>query len=226
MKSSDPPTGVGRKGGRTAMNSHCFTAMENESPFRWPDRPVSKGGRIVGSTVVFSDISVRNKLEAELRALSLTDVSTGLYNRRGFFTLAEQQLKLSCRMNKPILIVYIDLDNLKTINDTFGHHEGDMALADTADILKRTFRVSDIVGRLGGDEFAVFAMGNRESDREILNDRLLRQINQFNQKMERPFPLSLSIGVLFVAAGSTLSLEEMIRQADALMYEAKRGKHP
>lgn len=216
-----------RKEGRTDHYELMLLHRNGERiPVQVAGSPRFEEEKFVGSTVVFSDISVRNKLEAELRALSLTDMSTGLYNRRGFFTLAEQQLKLTCRMGKPILIVFIDLDNLKTINDTFGHHEGDRALVDTADILKRTFRVSDISGRLGGDEFAVFAMGNRDTDREILYDRLHRQIDLFNQKKERPFPLSMSIGVLFVSAGSTLPLEEMIRQADALMYETKRGKHP
>ena len=181
-------------------------------------------GKIVGTTAVFSDISIRYKLEGELRALSLTDMSTGLYNRRGFFTLAEQQLKLARRLGKPVLIVFTDLDNLKKVNDTFGHHEGDRALVDTAEILKRTFRDSDIIGRLGGDEFAVFAMGNRDSDREVLNGRLLRQIDLFNQKKERPYRLSLSVGTFFVEANSVLPLDEMVREADKRMYEEKRKK--
>jgi diguanylate cyclase (GGDEF)-like protein/PAS domain S-box-containing protein len=214
-----------RKEGRTDRYELTLLHRNGERvPVLVAGSPRFDMGKVVGSTAVFSDISIRYKLEAELRALSLTDMATGLYNRRGFFTLAEQQLKLARRLDRPTLIVFFDLDNLKKVNDTFGHHEGDRALVDTAEILKRTFRDSDIAGRLGGDEFAVFAMGSRDSDPDALLERFQSQIGLFNQKRERPFHLSLSVGTLWVEASSSLSLEEMVREADKRMYEKKREK--
>src|SRR5262249_20763754 len=103
------------------------------------------------------DITERKRAEAALQSLSLVDELTGLYNRRGFLAVSEQSLA-EIRLNDKVpAIVYADLDGLKEINDSLGHHEGDRALAQAAEILKETFRSSDIVARIGGDEFVVLA---------------------------------------------------------------------
>ncbi|MEJ2323606.1 MAG: GGDEF domain-containing protein, partial [Nitrospirota bacterium] len=94
-----------------------------------------------------------------MRSLSLTDELTGLSNRRGFFNLVDQLLKMAKRMNTVIYMLYADLDSLKSINDVYGHHEGDNILKDVAHILKTTYRESDIVARIGGDEFVVIPVG-------------------------------------------------------------------
>src|SRR5579885_3216035 len=96
-------------------------------------------------------------LERELRSLALTDDLTGLYNRRAFLTLASQQMKLSRRKGKSLLLFFADVDGLKRINDEFGHQAGDLAIARTAEALERSFRKSDIVARIGGDEFVALA---------------------------------------------------------------------
>jgi diguanylate cyclase (GGDEF)-like protein len=98
----------------------------------------------------------------------LTDELTGLYNRRGFFVSAQQQLKLANRYNKGIFIFSADLDDLKIINDNFGHKTGDSALVETANILKKTFRESDIIARIGGDEFVILGMENPQINTEFI----------------------------------------------------------
>jgi GGDEF domain-containing protein len=111
-------------------------------------------------------------LERELRSLALTDDLTGLYNRRGFLASATQQLKLARRNTKESLLLFCDLDNLKQINDSYGHVEGDGALVRTADTLEQTFRHSDVLARLGGDEFAVLALEASSQYRNVILDRL------------------------------------------------------
>ncbi|MEP0949727.1 MULTISPECIES: GGDEF domain-containing protein [Cyanophyceae] len=158
-----------------------------------------------------------------MRLLSLTDELTGLHNRRGFFLLAEQQLKLATRLKTAFNVLFIDLDGLKQINDLQGHETGDVALWAAANVLKRTFRESDLVARLGGDEFVVLAPGNSE-ERDQLQHRLQDGIDQFNQQREAPFQLSMSIGSYIYETGETRSLEDILALADQQMYEQKRLK--
>src|SRR5205814_860071 len=118
------------------------------------------------------DITERKRAEAALQSLSLVDELTGLYNRRGFLAVTEQHLASIRRNHKVPVILYADLDGLKKINDTLGHHEGDRAIVKTAEIFKDTFRTSDIVARLGGDEFIALAGIGEEESTETLTTRL------------------------------------------------------
>ena len=169
------------------------------------------------------EIQERLMAEAEVRQLSLTDELTGLYNRRGFFLLADQQLKLARRTQTSYCLLFADLDGLKKINDTFGHEMGDRIIVDAAQILKQTFRDADILARLGGDEFALFIpIYSGNSDEFYL--RVQNNIDRFNQQPDRAYLLSISIGVQSGDLSNQLSLEELVAQADKLMYENKRAK--
>ena len=169
------------------------------------------------------EIQERLRAEAEVRQLSVTDELTGLYNRRGFFLLADQQLKIARRTQTSYFILFADLDGLKRINDTLGHEMGDRVIVDAAQILKQTFREADIVARLGGDEFALF-IPNFSGDSSInFQARLQENIDRFNQHSERAY-ISISLGVEFGDLNNEVLLEQLLAKADKLMYEHKRTK--
>lgn len=164
------------------------------------------------------------QLREKLRAMSLTDDLTGLYNRRGFFTLVQQQLKLAHRTGRKMSLLMVDVDGLKRINDTLGHHVGDQALIETADVLQETFRESDIVARIGGDEFVVLAVETDSASAEILTARLQENLQARNAQQNHRHELSLSCGVSHYNPESSCSVEELMRSADARMYEHKRRR--
>jgi diguanylate cyclase (GGDEF)-like protein/PAS domain S-box-containing protein len=170
------------------------------------------------------DVTRRKMLEQKLQAISITDELTGLYNRRGFFILSLQQLKLAKRTGKNALLFFADLDKLKWINDTLGHQVGDTALFETARILKDTFRDSDIISRMGGDEFAVLAIDINDETAKILLSRLQAFFDAYNALETREYTLSLSVGVAQYDPQDSVSLDVLISRADTVMYEEKRKK--
>lgn len=189
------------------------------SPVREP------GGKIAAVSVISKNITEHKRLEEELRIMSFTDELTGLYNRRGFLTLAGQQLKMARRLKKGVFMLYADLDDLKVINDTFGHREGDLALMEAADILKETYRDSDIIGRIGGDEFAVFPLEIKKDSTDAVIKRLQRNLAIRNAKKGHGYKLSFSSGIAHCDSECRSSIEELLTQADKLMYEQKKLKH-
>src|SRR4030042_7217242 len=169
------------------------------------------------------DIMMRDhKVEEALLALSLIDELTGLYNRRRFFVLTEQYLKLSGRTKKRLLLLFSDMDNLKWINDHHGHKEGDQALIDLANILKKTFRESDIIARIGGDEFVVLLESTDENSEALLT-RLHENAKDYNAKRAQ-HTLSISLGTAQFDPEHPISIDELLSKADALMYAQKRKR--
>jgi len=188
--------------------------------------PRLQGAQVGGTMAVLTDITERKKMEEEIRALSLHDELTSLYNRRGFMTLSGHALKTASRLKKTTALIYLDVDNLKRINDTGGHKLGDRALVEVAFILKKCFRESDIIGRLGGDEFSVLAMESTRMNVDALTLRLQEKLDLFNERSaaEAGFSLSVSVGVTTRDPDSPEAVEEMLSRADLLMYEQKRAK--
>ena len=182
-------------------------------------------GRPVGVITTCEDITERKRLEEKLHAFSYTDELTGLYNRRGFFALAHQHLKLAKRQKTEIYILYADLDNLKKINDTFGHQVGDLALVDIANIFRSTFRESDLIARIGGDEFVVFLIEIIKENIEIVMARLKKNLKNYNRKAGSGYSLSISTGMTWYDPEHPCSIDELLAQGDRLMYEQKRKKH-
>jgi diguanylate cyclase (GGDEF)-like protein len=201
--------------------------------------------KILGGVVFYHDITERKEMEKRLakyadelkssneelqktqvalHRLASVDELTGLHNRRGFLSLAEQSLKLARRAQKPFALVFVDLDGLKWINDTLGHGEGNRAITDAAFVLTDSFRHSDVLCRLGGDEFAVLMVDASEETARIVRERLESKVEKLNKKGERPYKLSLSIGMLMCGSDENLPLESLLEKADALMYEEKKKK--
>lgn len=159
-----------------------------------------------------------------LREMTLRDELTGLYNRRGFYTHAEHIIKVSKRNKDKMILFFIDVDDLKSINDTYSHQAGDDALIDTTDIIKKTFRESDIIARFGGDEFVILARLFKKSLGEKLSARFKRNLNSHNKKNIRPYKLSLSVGVAQCGSKPNISIDDLLKRADESMYKQKQIK--
>ncbi len=164
---------------------------------------------------------LRKQLEDEIRQAALIDTLTGIYNRRGFFLLAEQALRSAARHQRPYLLCFFDLNGLKEINDELGHDQGDEALYDMAEVLRSVFRSSDIIGRLGGDEFVVLAEGDSAAE-PALRQRVGDEIVRHNESAGRAYRLSTSIGIARFESRRPRSLSELLQEADRQMYEHKR----
>jgi diguanylate cyclase (GGDEF)-like protein len=200
--------------------------------------PIYDGDRVTHVLAVLYDVTARRselaELEraraalevnaAELRKLSDTDELTGLLNRRGFMLFADREIKSAARHGRSLVMVFVDLNGMKIINDTLGHDVGDRALVDTATLLRRVFRGSDIVGRLGGDEFVVLASDAAEASTEMLTMRLRAALDAYNAT-STAFRLSLSVGTAHFDPDKPIDLETLLAEADERMYEAKSVAH-
>lgn len=184
-----------------------------------------KDGTITAVMIISKQISERKKIEEALRKLSLTDELTGVYNRRGFMTLAAQQIKIANRLKRELLLISTDLDDLKVINDTMGHNEGDQALLDAVSILQETFRSSDIIARIGGDEFVILQIRIPDDTLSASIDRLQETLGKHNLQSKKPYKLSLSLGSVVYNPADATSLEQLLAEADVKMYEHKKSKN-
>lgn len=188
-----------------------------------------KKGELKWIDGVIFDITDRKEMEkkleetlAQVQNLSLTDELTQLYNRRGFITHAEQQLKIAERNGRPLSIVFVDLNGMKGINDVLGHKIGDQALVETANVLRATFRKADVLARLGGDEFAVLAVETDEEKARTMTLRLQEMIAEHNQRPEKLFSLSMSTGIAQFDPANPTTVEKLLERADKRMYEMKQ----
>ncbi|HEY3476729.1 MAG TPA: diguanylate cyclase [Anaerolineales bacterium] len=164
------------------------------------------------------------KANERLRNLSLSDALTGLNNRRGFMILATGLLKFARRAGYSLYLLYIDLDSLKYINDTFGHAAGDAAITNFSRILTDTFRDSDVIGRLGGDEFVILISDASESDLASVRARLQSSVDIYNLQAASGQALSFSMGVIRVEPQSIITMEDLLSQADSAMYKHKQNR--
>jgi diguanylate cyclase (GGDEF)-like protein len=186
------------------------------------DHPDTQTMRVATHPAVWGAVK-QALLDRELRYLALTDDLTCLFNRRGFFAAATQQLKLAQRNGQNLLLLFCDVDNLKKINDTYGHHEGDLALIRTADALEKSLRGSDILSRLGGDEFVALTSETSNQTQEIILRRLEKSLKK-SSATESRYDLSVCVGVARFDPKRAITLGELMVQADKAMYEQKRNR--
>ena len=165
------------------------------------------------------------ELMSKIQTLSITDDLTGLLNRRGFFRLAFHKIDTLSRTGDAVpVVLFMDLDGLKKINDTYGHKEGDIALKVFADLLKKTLRKDDIIGRFGGDEFVVFSSVKPDNNGKHLILRIQDEIEKYNLKKLHPYRISTSIGSVVLADTTIECFEAAIQSADSVLYEEKLEK--
>lgn len=165
----------------------------------------------------------RHRVQQQLADLALRDDLTGLYNRRGILALGEFQRRQCLRSGRTLVVVQLDLDGLKVINDTWGHAAGDQAIGGTAAILRCTFRESDIIGRLGGDEFVAIAVDADAAAIHRVERRLALALEAHNARQTTPFRLSFSAGASVLIPPAAPTLAELLSRADAELYRAKRA---
>jgi diguanylate cyclase (GGDEF)-like protein/PAS domain S-box-containing protein len=167
----------------------------------------------------------RKKMEKELERLAHYDVLTGCCSRGYGLNLLEQQIKTAKRKKTPILLLYLDVDNFKYINDIFGHQEGDKVLKEAIKLFKSTLREVDVICRIGGDEFLLIFQENSLNDAPLIRERLNKNLEKLNQKLAKPYKIDLSIGLSCYNPSKPQPMYELIRIADKKMYEEKRRKN-
>lgn len=169
------------------------------------------------------ELQRRDDVEREKDRIAVTDVLTGMLNRRGFFLHAEQGFKLARRQGVASAVIFADIDDLKTVNDELGHEVGDHLIQAGAGILQSSFRDSDIVARLGGDEFAAFTLDSGRP--EAILARIQENIDQFHRSSSIPYQISFSTGIVQCDPSSNFGLADYLALADKQMYEQKKSRH-
>nr|NMF98161.1 diguanylate cyclase [Aromatoleum toluolicum] len=187
------------------------------------ERIVTKASEIEEAARLHAvELQRRDSVEEEIHRISVTDMMTGLLNRRGFFLHAERSYKLARRQQVPSVLVFIDIDGLKGINDAYGHDVGDSLIEDMAHILQQCFRDADVVARIGGDEFAVFTIDASQPD--VLLARMHKSLADHTLRPDCPYRISFSTGIVQCDPSSELSLSDHLQRADQLMYAEKRKR--
>ncbi|QNA89904.1 GGDEF domain-containing protein [Massilia sp. Dwa41.01b] len=169
-----------------------------------------------------AELSQRDGAVGEMHVLALTDVLTGLYNRRGFFLQAEQIFRISRRQRTHSAVIFADIDGLKRVNDELGHDAGDALLRDAAHVFRQSFRQADVVSRLGGDEFVAYTLDDEQP--QVILERLDANLRAHNLMQERPYMVSMSAGVVQCDPASEQPLSDYVQLADEHMYTHKRNR--
>jgi diguanylate cyclase (GGDEF)-like protein len=206
---------------REAVRAHLVDARIIPSPYS--TAMFASAATAISFTLLLLLVARINKMETEIHDLTLRDELTGLYNVRGFNLLAGQSLRLAQRAEVPFSVLFIDLDNLKRINDELGHTAGSASLAETARLLNSTFREADVIARIGGDEFIVAGQFDHAAVAASAQ-RLQESAAARFSDAQGHFPLSLSIGYATASDIRFDSLKDLVAQADQAMYEKKRRK--
>ena len=181
-------------------------------------------GTVIGTQGVAYDITERKHADELLQYISAKDELTGLYNLHTFLSMTEQQIKAANREKKGILIIYIGVDNMRTINDELGYETGNQRLVDIANILRKTFREADILARIGGDEFVVSTLVFSRNTEAMIMRRLKEKIDMYNANKTGSSIVSMSFGTSFNNPDLTVAIDEMLSNAESKMYEHKKIK--
>ncbi len=192
-------------------------------PVEYTSTPVRKDDKVIGSVVVFKDITERKRAEEELQRLAVTDPLTGLPNRRHFLQIAEKETAWSLRYKHPLSVIVMDLDHFKKVNDVHGHAKGDEVLVEIANVCLNAVRGSDVFARFGGEEFAALLPMTTLSQSEALGHRLRHLVAEAGVKSDEGMVrVTASFGVAQFIADDE-EIEQSLARADKALYEAKEA---
>jgi diguanylate cyclase (GGDEF)-like protein len=211
--------GVGRRIGVMEANAD---RMQNGLPLVAPTPRGDELGHLERALIESGTRVV--ELQGELQRQATLDPLTRLPNRRGFVPMAEHRLEVAKRNHQPLALMFVDVDGLKQVNDSLGHATGDWLIAETAYVLRTTFRASDLIARMGGDEFCILFAAESEVAVEGAARRLQASMDRSNHDPDRPFRLSMSAGVSRFDPEDPRSLDELMAVADERMYAKKRAR--
>lgn len=186
--------------------------------------PVIIDKKAQGTIALYRDITERKKIEEKLQKLAHFDILTGCCSRGYGLALLDEHIKTANRKKTPVLLLYLDVDDLKYINDTFSHQEGDKGLREAVKLFKSTLREVDSICRIGGDEFLLIFPDSSLNDAPIIRERLSKNLEKLNQKLAKPYRIDFSIGLSVYDPSNPLSIEELIKIADENMYKEKKKK--
>lgn len=186
--------------------------------------PLYINGKYQGVIAVYQDISERKEMEEKIEQLVRIDSLTGCYNRRYGLELLDRQIKLSQRNKSSLLLAFLDIDNFKNINDTFGHNEGDKVLKEVVELFRSSLREVDIICRMGGDEFLLAFPDSSLQEVALIRERLQEKLTQLNEDIAREYAISLSMGFSEYVSGKPKTMDELIAIADQEMYQEKNTK--
>ncbi len=215
--------------GETVEQAEIFVRSKGKPDGRWHSVNASPvrdlDGTIRGAVSVSRDVTELRRAMEQLEKAAVRDELTGLLNRRGFQDQAAAAVSLAQRNARSLALVYVDLNGMKLINDTLGHHMGDRALVDVADLLRKTFRASDLIARVGGDEFVVLAPEySEDNDGAAVRSRFQANLAAMNDP-SRPFRLSASLGVtIYNPTERVRTISDLLAEADERMYAIKQRR--
>lgn len=196
------------------LTEQTITLEVNRLAIQWQDKPARM--------FCLHDITSHSKYCNELEQLIYSDHLTGLYNSRGLEVLAAHTRSIAARSQQAITAFYIDVNDLKLINDTHGHSMGDAAIIETAEVINHSFRNADVSARVGGDEFVVLVVDDGDDSAESMLQRLRKEVDRRNSAPDRCYTLSISIGAGRYEASHGFNIQQLIKEADRRMYLAKK----
>lgn len=227
-----------RRGGRVCTRlKDVLTGLREEYSFEYPAaagggkrwfrlsaRAIADGSSVVGIVLTLTDITPLRHTELQIKRLAVTDTMTGLLNRNACYSLLNRLMRRSRKYGLPLTVCYIDLDDLKNVNDTFGHREGDRVIKAAARLVKSVIREGDAVCRMGGDELLIVLPGCGAGDAEGLLGRVKALFGRLNDKKMLPSGIDFSYGLAEYDAAAGVDAGELVHTADKAMYSMKSAK--
>jgi diguanylate cyclase (GGDEF)-like protein len=188
---------------------------------------IDRQPRIFGDNyiVLLKDLAAMVECELAATHMATMDVLTDISNRRGFMALAQHSLNLGARQIAPLILVFLDLDGFKDINDKFGHMAGDQVLIDFSALMKKNFRSCDVFARIGGDEFAVLMSNTTPAKAEVAIEKFSGLLREYNQHEGRQYVVEYSYGIVEYDQDKHQSIETLLEEGDAHMYQLKKSKN-